>query len=33
MNYIDSDQLCKLADPMKKNSYGRYLLQIVEREG
>ncbi|MGE3316764.1 MAG: glucose-1-phosphate thymidylyltransferase RfbA [Planctomycetaceae bacterium] len=33
MKYIDSDQLTRLADPMKKNSYGRYLLQLLEREG
>ena len=33
MKYIDSEQMCRLADPMKKNSYGRYLLQLVEREG
>ncbi len=33
MKYIDSEQLSRLADPMKKNSYGRYLLQLLEREG
>jgi glucose-1-phosphate thymidylyltransferase len=30
LGYIDKDQLGKLAEPMKKNSYGKYLLQIVE---
>jgi glucose-1-phosphate thymidylyltransferase len=29
-NYIDARQLAKLADPLKKNNYGQYLLQILE---
>jgi glucose-1-phosphate thymidylyltransferase len=29
MNYIDAAQLEKLAQPMKKNSYGEYLLGIL----
>jgi glucose-1-phosphate thymidylyltransferase len=28
--YIDADQLRKLAEPLKKNQYGQYLLQILE---
>jgi glucose-1-phosphate thymidylyltransferase len=28
LGYIDKDQLFKLAEPMKKNEYGKYLLQI-----
>jgi glucose-1-phosphate thymidylyltransferase len=28
-NYIDADQLEKLAQPLKKNGYGTYLLQIL----
>jgi len=28
--YIDAAQLRKLADPMKKNSYGQYLLRLLE---
>lgn len=28
--YIDADQLRKLAEPLKKNNYGQYLLQILE---
>ena len=28
--YIDAAQLQKLADPMKKNSYGQYLLRLLE---
>ena len=30
MNYINLDQLLKLAEPLKKNAYGRYLIQIAE---
>jgi glucose-1-phosphate thymidylyltransferase len=28
--YIDADQLRKMAEPLKKNNYGQYLLQILE---
>jgi glucose-1-phosphate thymidylyltransferase len=28
--YINADQLRKLAEPLKKNQYGQYLLQILE---
>ena len=28
--YIDAAQLQKLAEPMKKNSYGQYLLRLLE---
>src|SRR5471032_3223561 len=28
--YIDAVQLRKLAEPLKKNNYGKYLLQILE---
>jgi glucose-1-phosphate thymidylyltransferase len=28
--YINADQLRKLAEPLKKNNYGQYLLQILE---
>lgn len=31
MKYIDDEQIRRLAEPMKKNGYGRYLLQMVER--
>ncbi|MCL4502960.1 MAG: glucose-1-phosphate thymidylyltransferase RfbA [Deltaproteobacteria bacterium] len=27
--YIDADQLRRLAEPLKKNGYGRYLLEII----
>jgi glucose-1-phosphate thymidylyltransferase len=30
LGYIDREQLRILAGPMKKNSYGEYLLQIAE---
>jgi glucose-1-phosphate thymidylyltransferase len=29
MGYIDAAQLARLADPMKKNSYGQYLLAVL----
>ena len=29
MGYIDAEQLRTLAEPMKKNSYGKYLLSLV----
>ena len=30
--WINGDQLVKLAEPMMKNSYGRYLKQILEKD-
>lgn len=33
MGYINLDQLEKLAQPLKKNDYGQYLLRIVAEEG
>lgn len=32
MEFIDKEQLIKLAEPMKKSSYGQYLLRLVEEE-
>ena len=29
MGYIDAEQLARLAAPMKKNSYGQYLLEVL----
>lgn len=29
MNYIDSGQLRKIAEPLKKSGYGQYLLQLL----
>ena len=33
MGYIDAEQVSRLAEPLKKNSYGRYLLEMIEDEG
>ncbi|MCT3049765.1 glucose-1-phosphate thymidylyltransferase RfbA [Leuconostoc mesenteroides] len=33
MGYIDIAQLEKLAQPLKKNDYGQYLLRIIDEEG
>jgi glucose-1-phosphate thymidylyltransferase len=30
MEYINADQLLKLAEPLKKNGYGQYLLNLVK---
>ncbi len=30
MNYIDKNQLKKLAEPLKKNAYGQYLLNLAK---
>lgn len=32
MKYIDKNQLLKLAEPLKKNQYGQYLLQLAKRK-
>ena len=32
MHYIGAGQLARLADPMKNNSYGRYLLRLLESD-
>lgn len=31
MGYIDAEQVLRLAEPMKNSTYGRYLIQTVER--
>jgi glucose-1-phosphate thymidylyltransferase len=33
MGYIDAAHVAKLAKPMKKNEYGRYLLDLIENRG
>lgn len=33
MGFIDAVQLARLAEPLKKNGYGQYLLRILEEEG
>ena len=30
MNYIDAAQVKRLAEPLKKNGYGQYLLNIIK---
>jgi glucose-1-phosphate thymidylyltransferase len=30
MGYIDAKQLARLAEPLRKNGYGQYLLQILD---
>lgn len=30
MGYIDKDQLCRLAEPIRKSGYGEYLLSIID---
>jgi glucose-1-phosphate thymidylyltransferase len=30
MKYINKEQLKKLAEPLKKNEYGQYLLKLAE---
>ena len=32
MNYIDADQVRKLAETFNKNEYGRYLLNLVKHK-
>ena len=32
MGYIDAAQVEKLAEPLQKNGYGQYLLQILKED-
>jgi glucose-1-phosphate thymidylyltransferase len=32
MGNIDAGQLAALAEPMRKNGYGQYLLQLIDEE-
>jgi len=32
MGYIDAEQVMRLAEPLKKNAYGRYLMELVNEE-
>ncbi|MDQ3863717.1 MAG: glucose-1-phosphate thymidylyltransferase RfbA [Actinomycetota bacterium] len=32
MGYIDAERVIRLAEPLKKNAYGRYLLELVNEE-
>jgi glucose-1-phosphate thymidylyltransferase len=31
MNYIDANQVKKLAEPLQKNGYGQYLLNLIKK--
>ncbi|MBN1927806.1 MAG: glucose-1-phosphate thymidylyltransferase, partial [Prolixibacteraceae bacterium] len=31
MEFIDREQLMKLAEPLKKNQYGQYLISLANR--
>jgi len=33
MGYIDANQILNLAEPLKKNGYGKYLLNLVKNKG
>jgi len=33
MGYINAAQVAALAEPMRKNEYGQYLLQLIEHRG
>jgi glucose-1-phosphate thymidylyltransferase len=33
MGYINAAQVAKLAHPMRKNEYGRYLMDLIENKG
>jgi glucose-1-phosphate thymidylyltransferase len=33
LGYIDAEQLLRLAEPLRKTAYGRYLVQVVEEVG
>ncbi|MFW6254341.1 MAG: glucose-1-phosphate thymidylyltransferase, partial [Chitinivibrionales bacterium] len=30
--FIDRDQVIRLAEPMLKNSYGQYLMHLIEED-
>jgi glucose-1-phosphate thymidylyltransferase len=32
MGFIDMEQLCRLAQPLQKNGYGQYLLELVQMD-
>lgn len=32
MGYIEADHVLRIADPMKKNGYGQYLLEMIKME-
>jgi glucose-1-phosphate thymidylyltransferase len=32
MGFIDADQLCKIAEPLRKSGYGEYLLKLLVQD-
>ena len=32
MGFIDAEQLTQLAEPLVKSGYGRYLLELIDRD-
>ncbi|MEJ2653365.1 MAG: glucose-1-phosphate thymidylyltransferase RfbA [Gammaproteobacteria bacterium] len=32
MGYVDTEGLCRLAEPLKQNGYGQYLIDTINRE-
>jgi glucose-1-phosphate thymidylyltransferase len=32
MGFIDADQLCKIAEPLRKSGYGEYLLKLLKQD-
>jgi glucose-1-phosphate thymidylyltransferase len=32
MGYIGAEDVARIAEPMKRNSYGAYLLRMLEQE-
>ena len=32
MGFIDAEQVCRIAEPLKKSGYGQYLIQIVKNK-
>ena len=30
--FIDAEQVCRLAWPLRRSSYGQYLMQLIEEE-
>jgi glucose-1-phosphate thymidylyltransferase len=32
MGFIDTEQVCRLAQPLRHNGYGQYLLGLVQEE-
>ena len=32
MGYIDAEQVVRLAEPLRNNNYGQYLLELAEDE-